>query len=463
MDYYTDFLRLCEFQPDEIEKEKPRIERAFEAMQIGPADIQRAEKRVRDNFDIELLGVRQILGLCIIGLIDLALARQEHSKVVYKNWCLHSQLGFALMRSSEDVYVGTPEIIGTIMGQIFDKFTPVIEAGEARGLSAGKAHCAGTQTYLGAMDKGMVPIPDFMINSGYYCDQAAEAGELKGKLFNVTQFHVDGVVDSNWDAYPQFNKRMIAYTGGQIEKAIKKFEEITGYKVTEEMKKEGRRDNGRYWRNLQKLVELVAKSDPQAISQADVNLAFWLYAVPIRDRERVNGAVTTLIGEVEKRIEEGKGVVKKGAPKVYFALQCGVDPTLVKVVEELGISISVCHWNWVPPDEWEPRTGKSFGEKLAEGNCARSYLQSSFGVADFHKKCCEHFKVDGIIQIYPQSCRPWCIAALMARKFIKDKLDIPIIILEGDVFDSRSYTAQQLRTRIETFAQMLKARKAIAA
>ena len=48
----------------------------------------------------------------------------------------------------------------------------------------------------------------------------------------------------------------------------------------------------------------------------------------------------------------------------------------------------------------------------------------------------------------------------MAKKAIGEKLGIPVMVLEADCYDTRNYSAGQLKTKIETFAEMLKARKA---
>jgi len=45
-------------------------------------------------------------------------------------------------------------------------------------------------------------------------------------------------------------------------------------------------------------------------------------------------------------------------------------------------------------------------------------------------------------------------------KTISEKLGIPVLVLEGDLCDSRNYSAEQLRARVESFAEMLKMAKA---
>ena len=48
----------------------------------------------------------------------------------------------------------------------------------------------------------------------------------------------------------------------------------------------------------------------------------------------------------------------------------------------------------------------------------------------------------------------------MAKKGVEDELGIPVLALEGDVWDTRDYSTEALRIRVETFAEMLRAKKA---
>jgi benzoyl-CoA reductase/2-hydroxyglutaryl-CoA dehydratase subunit BcrC/BadD/HgdB len=40
-----------------------------------------------------------------------------------------------------------------------------------------------------------------------------------------------------------------------------------------------------------------------------------------------------------------------------------------------------------------------------------------------------------------------------------ESLGIPVLVVEGDIYDTRNYSAGQLKTRIESFAEVLKAKK----
>ena len=54
-----------------------------------------------------------------------------------------------------------------------------------------------------------------------------------------------------------------------------------------------------------------------------------------------------------------------------------------------------------------------------------------------------------------------CNSKLLKLHIEKEK-GLPTLLLDMDIYDDRNYSAAALRTRLEAFAEMLKARKAAA-
>ena len=46
--YYDELLKLCGFEGDEIDREKPRIDRVFQRLELVPDDMKRGERWVSD-------------------------------------------------------------------------------------------------------------------------------------------------------------------------------------------------------------------------------------------------------------------------------------------------------------------------------------------------------------------------------------------------------------------------------
>ena len=55
--------------------------------------------------------------------------------------------------------------------------------------------------------------------------------------------------------------------------------------------------------------------------------------------------------------------------------------------------------------------------------------------------------------------RAYNIFPRKAKEVIEKELGIPVLALEQDSIDSREYTAERFRTRVEPFAELLKDRK----
>jgi benzoyl-CoA reductase/2-hydroxyglutaryl-CoA dehydratase subunit BcrC/BadD/HgdB len=68
--------------------------------------------------------------------------------------------------------------------------------------------------------------------------------------------------------------------------------------------------------------------------------------------------------------------------------------------------------------------------------------------------------IDGVLWGYLYNCRPLAQSAHFLKKWVEETTRVPVLPLEMDVYDSRNYSASALRTRVEAFAEILRARKA---
>ena len=79
---YDAFLELCGYEKDEIEDQRKRTEWAIEKLRLRPDDFQRAEQRMKEYFDVDLISIRKMLGLWFRSLTDIVLAREEGTQVI---------------------------------------------------------------------------------------------------------------------------------------------------------------------------------------------------------------------------------------------------------------------------------------------------------------------------------------------------------------------------------------------
>ena len=463
--YYDGLFNLCGFEGKEIEEERPRIEKTLGRLGIGPEDMEPSGHWVRQNHDVTLRGVRKLLGAWLKELIDLVLAKDEGKKIVYYGFPAMLGPGLMLSASSEDVFVSAPDmVLSHTMGQIFNKLIPILEAGEANGLPPGHALCSLWQTKIGGIAKGIIPVPHLALASSYYCDMGSKADDLVTAKYGVPVAYIDGVMDSKWGEYPAYLPERVYYLGAQIDQTLKKAEKILDIEIVPDAWERSQKDSLPFRNNLVRLVELM-KADPVPVSVAELELMEALSSSSTGRglREGIK-AMEILIDELEERVRAGRGVSEKGAPRVMLRAGHTSDPRVTHLVEKTGLAVPLTFilgsWGGVrvkPKENYNTP-----GEIIAGYEMAGGYYHGTDAQIRFYEKAAKLMKLDGFIATYIYNCRPVATISHPQKKYLEEKTGLPVLSLELDGFDSRAYSAASLQTKVETFAEMLKAKKASA-
>jgi len=462
--YYDDLLTLCGFEAAEIEEERPRIEKAFERLGIGPQDMETSQQWVRQNHDVTLTGVRKLLGAWLKELIDVVLAKDEGKKIVYFGFPAITGPGLMLSASSEDVFVCAPDmVLDHTMGQIFNKLTPILEAGEANGLPPGHALCSLWQAKIGGIVKGMIPVPDLALASSYSCDMGSKADDLVTAQYGTPIAYIDGVMDSHWGEYPDYLPERVQYLGAQINQALKRAERILGIQIAPDAWERSQKYSRPFVNNLLRLLELM-RADPVPVSIAELEL---LEALPGSStgrgiREGIKG-MEILIHELEKRVKVGIGATQKGAPRVMIEVGHTSDPRVTHLPEDVGLAVPltfILSWVGGPAIKIE-KTYATPGETMAAYELAAGPFHGTDAMIKRLEMATEVMKLDGFIKNSLYNCRVSALSSHIAKKYLEEKTGLAVLSLEIDDFDSRTHSAVSLRTKVETFADMLKARKGI--
>jgi len=467
--YYDGLLELCGFEDDEINKEKPRIDKAFHRLELGPDDMKIAERWVSQNHDLQLVGVRKVLRVWLMELIDLVLAREEGKQIVYYGFPSITGPAMAIKAAAQmaakEVYCANPDaILCHTLGQIFNKLAPVLEAGEQNGLPAGHGICSLQQIRVGGLAKRIIPIPDLVTGSSYYCDVGSKADELLHERYGHRTIYVDGSMDSRWGEYPHCLPQRVEFLGAQFNKMFDTVKEVIGVEVTQEAWDEAR-SAGRSLRGALGRLGQLMMADPLPISAVEVSQARTL-ATGITGRAMTEGpeAVSLLCDEVEKRVEAGIGVVEKGVPRVLLFLVPFSDPTIVHMIEHAGLAVTgqpfAASTKPSSPKEHQPTAHTTLGEIRAHSAFQDGIYHSAFGLARRLEGAVRDLKVDGFIWGYPFSCRPVAMGSHFMKRWVDENTGVPTLPLEMDIYDSRNYSVATLRTRVEAFAEMLRERKA---
>jgi len=458
VNYYDELLMLCGFEDSEIKREKPRIDQVFQRLELDPEDMKTAERWVRQNHDIELMGVRKLLRAWLLELIDMVLARDEGKKIVYYGFPSIQGPGMAIKAAGElagiDIYCACPDVILChTLGQIFNKLNPILEAGEQNGLPPGHGLCSLQQIRNGGMAKGIIPVPDLVTGSSYYCDMGSKADELLHERYGHPAIYVDGSMDSRWGQYPDYIPERVELLGGQFNKLFSTVYEVLGVTVNREAWDKAIATSRHLFRAIGRLTQLMM-ADPMPISSIEAGLALQLAAGSTgRSMSEGPQAVDTLCEEVEKRVEAGTGVVDKGAPRVMTFIAPFSDPSIIHMIEKAGLAMAATLTTVPPPKPPQPSTYTTMGEEIAEREMIYGGYHSSYAVAKLCERAVKALNIDGLVWGYLYNCRPLALTSHFIKKWVEKTTGVPTLSLEMDIYD---------RTRVEAFAELLRARKVAA-
>lgn len=459
---YSDFLKICGFSREEIEKEWPRIKKAFQIWGITDDDVKKAEDRIKRFFDMELTGMFKIRRLWIKEFVDMTLAKIEGKQVIYSSLPTVSQLTAAMTNVSETVCCTVPEqVIMVVIGQFFGKLNPVLEKAEKTFLPPGQAHCPFLQARLGGILSGMIPVPDLFVSVGVACEQAGKTDEIIRYLKGTTVVHIDSCNDERGETWPYPDVRRVQYLGKEIKNAAEVFRQVTGFELTEEAINKGLSIWSRLATVIDKVQNLRENSDPMPMSHKDWHLVFETGTLSsAKTVDDAMDAVETILKEIQERVAQGKGIVKKGAPRVINSFGSTSDPAVTEVVEKAGLASIM--GSIAPSARRQKRSSemyKSVWEQIAAKNLNVALNASAALTIDVLKKQCEGSNVEGLVIAALVKCRSQAIHPRKAKEIIERDLGIPVLALEFDNLDSREYTAEYLRSRVEPFAEMIKSKK----
>lgn len=469
--YYDDFFKMFNFTDEEISANRSRIEYMLEKIDAASEkDIDHAYEFSNNMWDLSIPGLKDMLKISLLEFIDGVHAKIDHEFYVAINYpvmpALTLGLNYAAQRTGANVTLrGSSQNAINTLGTIFDKYTRVLEAGELLGQAAGKAHCAQYQAEAGLLKLGILPVPDLAVASGWLCDQGAEGDEMLSHLFGFESINLEGCMDWPWDQ--NLHERGINYNAASLERAFQRVGEVTGVFANDE-------DNGKGWAHfgavglgMYTLINTIGDSNPQCMSQADASIVYMhsASACSIERKDMQLAAINEMIMEANRRIEEGIYVVPKDAPKVYVGMRVLCDVRPIRMIEDCGLSITNLFidgrgkYEKMPPVIQNPNHYQRGTEYFFKRPCLSS-IQTGW---EYQKDMVDEHHCDGVLLSYLFNCRPYAISPMMAKDYLERETGKPTMVLEVDMYDTRLYSAEQQRTRVESFAEMLKLNKEIEA
>jgi benzoyl-CoA reductase/2-hydroxyglutaryl-CoA dehydratase subunit BcrC/BadD/HgdB len=459
-----ELLNLCGFESHELESQLPRIRNAFDKIGITDEDIERAKQRLNTYFDTELKGVRKCLRLCIQDLVNIVLAREEgKTKIVYGYMSLvYRPIASIFMSRSKEAFFAMPfQTAQTVLGHIFGKLTPILEAAEHKWLKAGRvSHCANLKTVVGLIASDLLPKPDLIVTSGYMCDTAPKTADLLHELYGIPICYQDTCEDRQFSDYPNADST-VNLMAKSLRKSVQEMQELVGVEITDDAVWEVLEARSKMGASQRRLQDLLEESDPLPISHTNDVLLMstaWL-ALSANDNQEQIDAIDTLYEELQERVNKGVGVMEKGAPRVLATIPPhSSDPRLEHLLNEVGIVLVSTEGGFYPPDGRRAPDVEKSDDPYKEISLP---LLNSMGSNTLGGRisilagACKRFNVDGILVRSHVACRQVAGDVVMIKNAITKELGIPALLFEWESFDPRVYNHEQYKRRLELFKSML--------
>lgn len=91
---------------------------------------------------------------------------------------------------------------------------------------------------------------------------------------------------------------------------------------------------------------------------------------------------------------------------------------------------------------------------------ARVYMHAILNRGTGHKldtmrRMAKDYSADGVILHSDRSCKPYSIGQVGQRERLSDKLGVPALLLEADHNDPRSFSEEQVSTRLDAFVEII--------
>jgi len=300
---------------------------------------------------------------------------------------------------------------------------------------------------------GGLPKPDMLVCCNNICGTVLKWYEVQARYFNVPLF----ILDTPF-CHTDYSKEAHAYVRKQIDEYITFLETACGRRFDyDRMIEVGRLsiEGQRLWQAV--LDTTTNKPAPMSAFDAFFHLAL---IVTLRGTQTVVDYYTDLLAEMKARVAEGISAVDNETYRllwdnlpVWFRTRWLSD----KFASHNACLVADTYTSaWCGSMKYIDET--DFLNTMAEGY-SRIYLNIGVDqMATDVLKMIDKYAVDGVVMHSNRSCKPYSFGQYDIQKIIQKQRGVPVLMIEADMVDERSFAESQIETRIDAFMELLKGR-----
>jgi len=347
-----------------------------------------------------------------------------------------------------------PENYGALVGAQ-RAAVPLAQLAEEQGYSpdlCSYARChVGSVLEPGIAPQGGLPRPDLLVACNNICGTVIKWYQTLAHELNVPLF----LLDAPYQHQPGLADHTVQYVAAQLEDLIAWVTRHTGRKLNpKKFARTLRLSNEAVtlWADIRDLCQ----ARPSPLNAPDL----FLTMAPIVVLRGSQDAVTfyrKLKAEVEERVARGEGAILEERYRllwdniaIWYRLF-----RLFGLFTQAGACFVVDTYTnaWaVSVDTQEPILG------LARTYSTVYINQSLQARADLMSDLAQRFAVDGLVFHSNRSCKPYSLGQYELLAEMEQRHNLPGLVLEADMCDSRLYAEEPIKNRIQAFLDLLAAR-----
>lgn len=323
--------------------------------------------------------------------------------------------------------------------------------------------CSYARSDIGAILSGQSPIggspkPDFLVCCNNICGTVTKWYQALQRIFDVPLIFIDAPFQYDTD-----RPEAVEYIKAQLEDMMRTVGEITGKPIEWDAFMETvmrSREAVQLWRDIQD--QLRHRPAPMNSFDTFIHLA---PIVTLRGTPQCIEYYKELKAEMEERVQNGIAAVPGEQYRLGWdnlAIWYKVKFLADKFAEHnaaLVVSTYTENFSYQAPD---PREDDPLWTLAA--NYLGGYINHGL---DFRERelleMAERFHLDGFVMHSNRSCRAYSFGQYELARDLERKYGLPTLMIEADQSDTRSWSDEQVSTRIDAFMESLVSRRAAAA
>ncbi len=308
--------------------------------------------------------------------------------------------------------------------------------------------CSFYRCGMGLAIDGLMPRPDVIISTSYLCDGSVKFFHNIGKLYGCEHHLIDVPYHKT--------EKAVRYLANQLEELAhllagkgKKKLNIAKLGRALELSNEARE----YELKMNELRRMV----PCPLSGSDA----LSYIVDMQYFGHGSEAGVSFFRaayeEMQERADSGLEIVADEKYRLLWLHQIRpyYSNNIISHLEEMGASVCFGEPNHV---YWEPLDPDNPFESLATKMLSNPSGGKLERRVDLALKLAKRYHVNGVIHFSHWGCRQSCGGEYIIRERMCRE-GIPMLILNGDGADSRNYSEEQTKLRLDAFLEMLEAKR----